>query len=126
SVRAVGVPHGPVPALGFVVEAGGARVAFTGDQRMDEPRFAEMIRGVDLLVAHHAIPEEATDAMRALHATPSGIGALAADAEVGAVVLGHHMRRSLEDAERGMRAIRARFSGPVTSADDLDCFPVRR
>ncbi|MCB9567814.1 MAG: MBL fold metallo-hydrolase [Myxococcales bacterium] len=57
-LRVVGVPHGVVPALGARIDVGGVSIAFTGDQRMDDPRFAAMIAGVDLLVAHHAIPEE--------------------------------------------------------------------
>src|SRR5690606_19759991 len=54
-VRAIGVPHGPVPALAFLVSAGGRTIAFMGDQRADEPRYVDMIRGADLLVAHMAI-----------------------------------------------------------------------
>jgi ribonuclease BN (tRNA processing enzyme) len=122
TVRAIGVRHGPVPALGYLVEAAGRRIGFTGDQRMDEDRFAELIRGVDLLIAHHAIPEDATDAMAKLHARPSQIGALAARAEVGALVLSHHMRRSLDAEDESLRQIRARYSGPVRMANDLDCF----
>jgi ribonuclease BN (tRNA processing enzyme) len=121
-VRAVGVPHGPVPALGYLVEARGRRVAFTGDQRMDEDRFVELVRGVDLLIAHHAIPESATPSMAKLHARPSQIGALAARAEVGQLVLSHHMKRSLDHADEGLRQIRQRYAGPVVMANDLDCF----
>jgi ribonuclease BN (tRNA processing enzyme) len=123
-VQAVGVRHGTVPALGYAVEVGGARVAFTGDQRMDEARFVDMARGADLLVAHHAVPEDASQEMRALHAPPSRIGALAAATGASALVLSHHMQRSLDRREEGLREIRARYDGPVTLATDLDCFPL--
>jgi ribonuclease BN (tRNA processing enzyme) len=125
-VRAIGVPHGPVPALAYLVEVAGARVGFTGDQRMDEPRFHQLVDGADLLIAHHAIPEEASAAMRALHARPSQIGEIAARAKVRALVLSHHMRRSLDAAEQSLALIRERYDGPVTMANDLDCFAVRR
>jgi ribonuclease BN (tRNA processing enzyme) len=125
-VRAIGVPHGPVPALAYVIEISGARVGFTGDQRMDEPRFHHFVEGVDLLIAHHAIPEDASASMRALHASPSQIGEVAARAEVGALVLSHHMRRSLDAVEESLGLIRDRYAGPVTMANDLDCFAVQR
>jgi ribonuclease BN (tRNA processing enzyme) len=102
----------------------GARVVFTGDQRMDESRFVDMARGADLLVAHHAVPEGASQAMRALHAPPSRIGELAARTGAAALVLSHHMQRSLDQHEEGLRRIRARYDGPVILATDLDCFPV--
>jgi ribonuclease BN (tRNA processing enzyme) len=124
TVHAVGVRHGIVPALGYRVDVGGRAIGFTGDQRMDEARFVDMVRGVDLLIAHHAIPEGATHAMAALHAPPSRIGQLAAEAEVGALVLSHHMRRSLERRDESLETIRAHFDGPVALADDLSCFPL--
>ena len=124
-VRSVGVPHGPVPALGFVIDAGGASIAFGGDQRLDDPRFAELARGADLLIAHHAIPEGSSGVAADLHATPSRIGAFARDAAVGRVILSHHMARSLARLDEGLAAIRERFDGDVGVAADLDCYAAR-
>lgn len=125
TVRAVGVPHGPVPALGFVVEVAGRRIAFGGDQRLDDPRFAELARGADLLVAHHAIGEDATGVAADLHARPSQIGDFAAAAGVGRLVLSHLMARSLRHLDRHLAIVAERFDGPVDVADDLGCFPIR-
>jgi len=125
TVRAVGVPHGPVPALGFVVELGGRRIAFGGDQRLDDPRFEELAREVELLVAHHAIGEDATGVAAELHARPSQIAAFAARARVGRVALSHHMARSLAHLDRHRAILSEGFEGPIEVADDLDCFPVR-
>ncbi len=124
-VSSVGVPHGPVPALGFVVEGGGSSIAFGGDQRLDDPRFAELARGADLFVAHHAIPEESGGVAASLHATPSQIGAFARDAEVGSVVLSHHMARSLERLDESLAIIGERYDGEVTVGADLGCYPAR-
>ncbi|MBJ74504.1 MAG: MBL fold metallo-hydrolase [Sandaracinus sp.] len=123
-VEAVGVPHGPVPALGFVVHAADARVAFAGDQRLDDPRFLARARGADLLVAHHAIPEAAEGVGARLHARPSQIGAFARDAEVGELVLSHHMQRSLARLDEARALIAHRYDGPVHVAEDLDCYGV--
>jgi ribonuclease BN (tRNA processing enzyme) len=120
-VRAVGVPHGVVPALGVRVDVGGRAFAFASDQRLDDPRFVEMIGGVDLLVAHHATPEASGGPVRSLHAPPSAIGAAAAEARVGHVVLSHHMLRATRAQEEGVAAIRERYRGPLTLADDLTC-----
>jgi len=124
-VRSVGVPHGPVPALGFVVDAGGVSIAFGGDQRLDDPRFAALANGADLFIAHHAIPVGSSGVAANLHATPSQIGAFAQEADVGALVLSHHMARSLAQLDEGLAAIGERFDGEVTVASDLDCFPAR-
>ncbi|MCB9602551.1 MAG: MBL fold metallo-hydrolase [Sandaracinus sp.] len=124
-IEAVGVPHGPVPALGFVVHAAGKRVAFGGDQRLDDPRFLALARDADLLIAHHAVPEKNAGIAARLHARPSQIGAFAHEARVRRLVLSHHMRRSLDRWTEGEAALRARYDGPLELANDLDCFAVR-
>lgn len=118
-VMAVPVPHGDEPALGYLVTVGERRVAFTGDQRADDPRFMRLIKGADLLVAHLAIAEQAPPALQARYARPSIIGALAKAAGVGRVVLGHMTPKSAPQA--GLDAIRARYPGPVEVLADLDC-----
>lgn len=117
----VPVPHGIVPALGLRVDVGLRGLGFTGDQRLDDPRFLGLVAGVDLLVAHHAIPEDAGEAARRLHARPSAIGAAAEESRARHLVLAHHMRRSLRDLEGGLAEIRGRYRGPITVAEDLTC-----
>ncbi|MEZ4452998.1 MAG: MBL fold metallo-hydrolase [Nannocystaceae bacterium] len=117
-------PHGVVPALGVRVDVGDRAIAFTGDQRLDDRRFLDRIRGVDLLVANHAIPEGAGPAARSLHATPSAIGAAAHESGARHLVLAHHMARSLRDLDGGLAEIRRRYRGPITVAEDLTCAPI--
>ncbi len=124
SLAALGVPHGAVPALGLRLEAGGRSIAFGGDQRLDDPRYIEAIRGVDLLVAHHAIPERSGGPVRTLHGAPSAIGAAAAEAKVGRLVLSHHMVRALRGLDEGIAALRASYRGPLLVAEDLTCVPL--
>ena len=121
-LTAVGVKHGPVPALGFLVEAGGRRIAFSGDQNADNPAFTAMIKGVDILIMDHAVPEMTDPVSRKLHARPSEIGLLAAKAGVGYLVLSHNMARSLGATEEGLALIRQHYAGPVHIAEDLMCF----
>jgi len=123
-LSAVGVPHGAVPALGVRIDVGGRSLAFAGDQRLDDARFIGAIAGVDLLVAHHAIPERSGGPVRTLHAPPSAIGAAAAKAKVGRLVLSHHMIRALRGLDEGIAAIRESYRGPLLLAEDLACVPI--
>ncbi len=124
TLSAIGVHHGPVPALAYRVETGGRRIVFSGDLRGDAPGLAEFMKGADLLVMDHAIPGSADPVARNLHATPERIGTLAAEAGVKILLLSHLMARSLADPARNLAEIRAHYSGPVEVARDLMCLPL--
>lgn len=120
-LSAIGVKHGPVPALGYLVEAGDRRIAFAGDQNGDNPAFTRMIKDADVLVMDHAVPEMADPTSRQLHARPSEIGQLAAAASVKRLVLSHNMARSLEPLKDNLAIIGKYYTGPTIVADDLTC-----
>ena len=120
-VTSVGVTHGPVPALAFLVAAEGRRIAFSGDQNGQNPQFAALIKGADVLIMDHAVPEQTDEVSGELHARPSEIGKLAAEAGVGKLVLSHNMARSLSHLDENLALIRQRYKGPVTVAEDLMC-----
>jgi ribonuclease BN (tRNA processing enzyme) len=121
-IAAVTVTHGQVPALAFRVEAGGKRIVLSGDTTGAEARLAKLARDADLLVAHNAVTETANSAERALHMPPSVIGELALAAQAKQLVLSHRMLRTLGQEDDTLAQIRKRYSGPVTFANDLDCF----
>lgn len=123
NVEAVGVHHGTIPALGYIVSLGSFRVAFTGDQSADSTAFVERIAGVDILVAHHAIPEEGSG-VEHLHRTPSQIAQMAQDAGVKSLVLSHHMKRALDDLMGSLELMRSIYAGPIEVGDDLGCYPL--
>lgn len=122
-VTALPVHHGRVPAVGYLIETGAARVVLSGDQSAESNFFADAIAGLapDLLIAHHAIPG-GPGQPTSLHRTPDQIGALAARAAARRLVLSHNMRRALVDLPAGLAAIRRHYDGPVDVAQDLDCF----
>jgi ribonuclease BN (tRNA processing enzyme) len=120
-LTAIGVKHGPVPALGFLVEVRGRRIAFAGDQNGDNPAFAAMIKGADILVMDHAVPEMADPVAGQLHARPSEIGLLAGHAGVKQLVLSHNMARSLGSLKENLALIRQHYDGPTKVAEDLMC-----
>lgn len=125
-VSAIGVRHGPVPALGFLVESGGRKIAFSGDQNGNNPAFAKMIRSADVLIMDHAIPEEADKVAVNLHARPSEIAKLATDAKIGRLVLSHIMPRSEPHLKASQSLIRKTYTGPIVVAEDMICIELDR
>ena len=120
-IDALGVPHGPVPALSYRVNIGQQSIVFSGDQNGSSDAFIEFARGVDVLVMHMPVPESISGIGRKLHAPPSLIGKIAAETGTGKLVLSHFMARSLENREENLKQIRSRFSGTLVNAVDLDC-----
>ena len=120
-VEALGVPHGIVPTLAYRVEAGGQSIVFASDQNGSSDKFPGFARGATVLVAHLAIPENATGAARKLHAPASVIGQMAEKSSAGTLVLSHFMSRSLKDLDNSLDRIRLQFTGEIILAEDLQC-----
>lgn len=125
TITAVGVPHGPVPALAWRVEVAGRSLVFAGDQNGTRGDLVRLAEGADLLVLHMPIGEKAGSAARALHAEPAVLGETAAQAQVGQLVLSHFMARSLSALGDNVAAVAARYEGPITVAEDLVCLPLQ-
>jgi ribonuclease BN (tRNA processing enzyme) len=116
------VIHGSVPALGWRVEVDGRTVVFSGDGNGDNGNLEKLARDADIFVAHNAVPDGITGALRALHMPPSVIGRIAATANVRHLVLSHLMLRTLGRESDTRTSIARNYAGPVTFAEDLDCF----
>ncbi|MDT8408714.1 MAG: MBL fold metallo-hydrolase [Wenzhouxiangellaceae bacterium] len=120
-IEAIGVHHGPVPTLAYRIEIGGKRIVISGDQNLSREGFSAFTHGADLLIMPMAIPENAGRSAAMLHARPSAIGRLAADAEVKHLVLSHFMARSLRDLDTQVDKLREHYNGQLTLAEDLMC-----
>jgi ribonuclease BN (tRNA processing enzyme) len=116
------VVHGDVPALAWRISVGRRTIAFSGDTNGDNGNLERLAKGADIFVAHNAVPEGETGAARRLHMPPSVIGRIAKEAGVGRIILSHRMLRTLGREAETQAAIAKAYSGPVTFADDLDCF----
>jgi ribonuclease BN (tRNA processing enzyme) len=121
---AVSVTHGAFPALAWRVEIAGKRIVFSGDTNGEGDGLTQLALNADLFVAHNAVPEGATGIERRLHMPPSVIGTIAANAKVKQLVLSHRMLRTLGNENETEAEIRRHYSGPITFANDLDCFPI--
>ena len=120
-ITALGVPHGPVPALAYRIRVGQQSIVFSGDQNGNSDRFIEFARNAEVLVMHMPVPENITGVGRNLHAPPSLIGKIAAETGASKLVLSHFMARSLATWEDNLQQIQSKFGGKVVSAKDLDC-----
>src|ERR1700758_3407387 len=108
-----------------VVADGTPVMAFhSGDTNGDGEGLVRVAKDADLFVAHNAVPEGVTGVERRLHMPPSVIGQVAQQAHVKKLVLSHRMLRTLGKETETLSEIAKSFPGPVTFANDLDCFPV--
>ena len=104
--------HNPEAVSWRVERAGDFALAYTGDTTED-PRVAELARGVELLVAECSFPDE--EGVEG-HLTPSSAARLARAAGAKALLLTHFYPRT--DPEEA-RAVAARtFGGPILLARD--------
>ena len=122
AISATSVVHGSVPALAWRIEIGGRAIAFSGDTNGQDSALRELAKNADVFIAHNAVPEGITGAPRALHMPPSVIGQIARSASVKRLVLSHRMLRTLGREEETRKFIAASYSGPLSFADDMDCF----
>ena len=125
-VEALRVPHAIVPTVAFRVSAGDVSLVFSSDQNGSDPAFIEFAKGASLLVMHMVVPEGVTGVGRKLHAPPSVIGDIAAEARPGKLVLSHFMARSLAALDDNVAVVEERYDGDVTLAEDLACMVVPR
>ena len=121
NIDALQVPHGIVPAVAFRVTSGDTSLVFASDQNGSDKAFVEFAAGATVLVMHMVIPEDAEGAARRLHAPPSLIGRIAADAAPKTLVLSHFMARSLRDLDGNVALVKKLYSGKVILAEDLAC-----
>ena len=57
-IYAIGVPHGPVPALAYRIRVGEQNIVFSGDQNGSSEAFLKFANGADVLVMHMPVPED--------------------------------------------------------------------
>lgn len=120
-ITAVPTHHGPIPAVAWKVKIADKIIVFSGDMNNDNQTLAQLANNADLLIAHHAIPEQASGIARNLHMPPSVIGQIAAEANVEQLVLSHHMLRSLVQFNNSEVEIRKYYKGPIYFANDMQC-----
>ncbi|MCF6263262.1 MAG: MBL fold metallo-hydrolase [Xanthomonadales bacterium] len=119
SITTTPVPHGPVPSLAFKISVGNLNIVISGDQNLSDSAFVEFVRNADLWIMPMPIPEGAGRIARNLHATPSEIAKVAAQAGVKTLLVSHFMARSLADLDKNIALIKTQYTGALLVAEDL-------
>jgi len=122
SVKTVPTYHGPFPSVGYRVELAGCVISFTGDMSGRLAAMPKLAKDSDILVAHNAIPENATGIAANLHMTPSYIGKMAKEANVKKLLLTHMMKRSISAKPETQKIIEKFYKGEIVFPNDLDVF----
>lgn len=122
TVKSVSTHHGPFPSIAYRVEIQGCSITFSGDMSGQLDTLPNLAKNADILVAHNAIPENATGIAENLHMKPSYIGKTAQSAQVKTVLLTHIMERSLKVKPQTLEIIKKVYKGKVVYPTDLDVF----
>lgn len=122
NIKTVSVHHGPFPALAYRIEVAGCVLSFSGDMSGRLHSMPDLAQGSHLLVAHNAIPEDATGTPQLLHMKPSYIGKIAGRAGVKQLLLTHQMKRSMDRSDEAIKEIRKHYQGPILFPQDLETF----
>ncbi len=129
TVRAVRVEHSPIKnAFGFVFEAEGRKLAFSGDTAFC-PALIEASRGADVLVHEcflhremKIVPgirtKEGTDNVASYHTLSSEVGKVASQAGVKCLVLNHFVPTQFDRAAL-LAEVRRDYNGPIVIGEDL-------
>lgn len=123
-VRGIGVPHANVPTIGYRVEIGDSSIAFSSDQNGSDPAYIDFIRDVDVLVIHMNVGENVSGFGAQLHAKPSVWGEMAAQGNVGRVLVSHIGTQATDALQAQLDVLGDHYGGPVTVGEDLLCVEV--
>ena len=129
-ILAVGVNHGPVPALAFRVEYKGKSIVYSGDTSSKGNNMIEISKNADLLIYDTAIMDDAPDGPNdavffALHTTPSRMGEVATAAGAKKLVLSHITAVTQSRLDEVEDLVRAQgYQGKISAAEDLKVYNV--
>ena len=127
TVTAFAVPHGEMQAFGYRFQTPDRTIVISGDTGADS-RIEEQCRGCDVLV--HEVYSEAGLPSRPpawqtyhkrYHTSSRQLGAIAARAHPGLLVLYHQLIWSSTEEEL-LKEVRSAYDGKVVSAHDLDVY----
>jgi ribonuclease BN (tRNA processing enzyme) len=127
TVTAFAVPHGAAHAFGYRFQTADRSIVISGDTGADA-RIEEQCRGCDVLV--HEVYSEAGLPSRPpawqayhkrYHTSSRQLGAIAARAKPGLLVLYHQLMWTSNEEEL-LNEVRSVYDGKVVSAHDLDVY----
>ncbi len=123
-VTAVGVHHGPAPALAYRLEYGGRSLVYTGDTSSRSDNLIDLGADTDLLIYDTAITDDQPGGViSTLHTTPSRLAEVAVRAGARALLLSHLTGTSLKALGEIKGVIAdSGYGGRVAVAEDLEIY----
>ena len=121
SIKAVGVPHGMMPAVAFRIECGGESVVFSGDISGSTASFLALATDCSLLVHDFALPERNLPHGN-LHAKPSVVGQIAHQSAAKMLLLSHFMPAIEGEIGEAVEIVRREYTGQIEVAKDLETY----
>ncbi|HKK05525.1 MAG TPA: MBL fold metallo-hydrolase [Gammaproteobacteria bacterium] len=124
-VKAVGVVHGPAPAVAYRIEYKGKSIVYSGDTSSKSDNMIKIARGADMLIYDTAIMDDIPNGPRdavfyKLHTTPSRMGEVAAAAMPKTLVLSHLTPNTLPRLDQVKQKVRGKgYKGKIVVAHDL-------
>jgi len=124
-IKAVGVNHGPVPALAYRIDYKGKSLVYSGDTSSVGTNMIDLSKDADLLIYDTALlaetpPNDTFNIFYALHTTPARIGQVAHQAGVKKLILSHITPQTEgHDSELKTRIRENGFHGAIKVAKDL-------
>jgi len=131
-ITAVGVRHGPVPALAFRIDYQSYNIVYTGDTSSKGNNLVSLAQQADMLIYDTAImddlPAGPNDAVFfALHTTPTRMGQVAAQSQVKTLVLSHITPITDPRIDQVKDLVRAQgFVGKIKVAKDLKVYNLQK
>lgn len=125
TVKSIGVPHGPVPALAYRIEYQGKSIVWSGDTSSNSANdnMVQLSQDADVLIYDTAILDTTPPPFSILHTTPARIGEVAAAANVKLLVLSHLTPQTEGNIKLVKKQIReAGYHGPLRVAEDLQVY----
>lgn len=123
-ITAVSVHHGIIPAVAYRVDVENKSITFSGDMNGDYHALELLAKHTDILVAHNAVPKDASGVATRLHMTPNIIGQIAKKAQPKKLVLSHRMLRTLGREKESKREIRKHYKGSIKFANDKSFYKI--
>jgi ribonuclease BN (tRNA processing enzyme) len=111
TVSAFPVNHGDIEAYGFVIEAEGKRVIYSGDTAPCQATI-DAAKDADMLIHECSLPDRHKE-QAPNHTTPGALGKIASAAGVKTLVLTHLYPELIDELGDALRSIRTSFSGKV-------------
>ncbi len=124
-----------MPTLAYKVKIDDVSIGFGSGQTLENPAFTKFVQGVDILILHLAVSEDAHTAAF-LHAKPSVVGKVAQKSGVRSLVLSHFIKLdpskensfefSLSNLDADLEHVKKYYSGSTILAEDLKCIKANK